>query len=351
MLLVDDDEAEAARPARRPPSAVPRRSAPGRAQPHPLVVALAGAQPRVRDGDDVAEALDEAADGLRRQPDLGHEHDRAAVLRQRRLGGAQVDLGLAGSGHAVHEQRLVAPRRDRGLDLGEGAPLVSGELEPAAGRARRRRARGSGPPRGDEPHEPARLEAAQHAVIGARLRDGGLAERREPLEQLALADVRRTPAAGAARPASVSSATRRASPCTPEPAPGGSTSDSARPASSSTRARSSRRARRDRPGAPAHRATRRQQPLRGDVAAVCERDDDAEQVTAGQTARPGSSQCRCCRASRRGGGIERPRSARALVSGRPGDRGHRAMLVAVEDTLTRATAPCARTSQAPRRTA
>ena len=76
MLLVDDDQrrgrSSGANTAERGPTQI--RASP-RAQPPPLVVALAGAELRVQHRDRVAEALDEARDDLRRQRDLGHEHD------------------------------------------------------------------------------------------------------------------------------------------------------------------------------------------------------------------------------------------------------------------------------------
>ena len=52
------------------------------AQPRPLVVALAVGELRVQDGDGVAEALHEPRDDLRRQRDLGHEHDHVAARRR-----------------------------------------------------------------------------------------------------------------------------------------------------------------------------------------------------------------------------------------------------------------------------
>jgi hypothetical protein len=45
----------------------------------------------------------EPAHGLRRQRDLGHQHDRAAALLDRLADAAEVDLGLAAAGDA-HEQ-------------------------------------------------------------------------------------------------------------------------------------------------------------------------------------------------------------------------------------------------------
>ena len=106
MLLVDDDQAE---PLDRREHGRARPDADARlalAQPPPLGVALARAQLRVQHRDRLAEAFDEAPDDLRRQRDLGHEHDRAAPLLERRLGGAQVDLRLARAGDPVQQARV-----------------------------------------------------------------------------------------------------------------------------------------------------------------------------------------------------------------------------------------------------
>ncbi len=47
------------------------------------------------------EALTEAADELRRETDLRHQHQRALSASQRLLDGVQVHLGLAAAGDAV----------------------------------------------------------------------------------------------------------------------------------------------------------------------------------------------------------------------------------------------------------
>src|SRR5207302_3467255 len=60
-----------------------------------LVAALRLAQPRVEDGDAVAEALAEASERLRREGDLRHEHDRSTPAGERGLARADVHLGLA----------------------------------------------------------------------------------------------------------------------------------------------------------------------------------------------------------------------------------------------------------------
>ncbi len=133
MLLVDDDQAEAGdrREDRRArPDADPRLAV---AQPVPLVAALAGSEARVQDRDRVAEARDEARDRLRRHPDLGHSDDHPAAALQRRLGGGEVDLGLARAGDPVQEQ-LRPARVEPGDDPLEGPPLRRVELDrPAAG--------------------------------------------------------------------------------------------------------------------------------------------------------------------------------------------------------------------------
>ena len=67
----------------------------------------------VQDGDRVAEARDEARDDLRRQRDLGDEHDHAAAVGERVRGGPQVDLGLARPGDAVQQQPLARRGRRR----------------------------------------------------------------------------------------------------------------------------------------------------------------------------------------------------------------------------------------------
>ena len=76
MLLVDDDQPEVARigakTAERGPTqtrASPRAAAPTRRSARPA------RELGVQDRDGVAEARDEARDDLRRQGDLGHEHD------------------------------------------------------------------------------------------------------------------------------------------------------------------------------------------------------------------------------------------------------------------------------------
>ena len=163
----------------------------------------------------VAEALAEARDDLRRQRDLGHEHEHAPVLRERVLGRAQVDLGLAGAGDAVQQQLLA---RRGGRDRGERLRLWPRELRRLAAGARAdadvvgRAAHGLGAER----HEPARLEPAQRGSVGGRRRAAGARAAR------AGASVRRSPRLGRARRAAACSVVRVRTPR------GGSMSVSAR---------------------------------------------------------------------------------------------------------------------------
>ena len=108
VLLVDHDESQVLERSEQ------RRSRtdhdPRRAGSHeiPLVVALPRRQSRVKHGDFVAEPGAEAADRLGGQRNLRHQNARRATGGQYVLYRAQVDLGLARSGHAVdHDHRAI----------------------------------------------------------------------------------------------------------------------------------------------------------------------------------------------------------------------------------------------------
>ena len=64
-------------------------------------------------------------DDLRRQRDLGDEHDHAAAVRERVRRGPQVDLGLARPGDAVQQQPLARRGRD---DRAQRRGLIGGQL-------------------------------------------------------------------------------------------------------------------------------------------------------------------------------------------------------------------------------
>ena len=92
----------------------------------------------------VAEAGAEATDRLRRERDLGDEHDRAEAALERRRARLQVDLGLAAAGRAGEQQVLAEPLVERGSDAGDRRSLLLGQglrlgLAASASRSGRRR--------------------------------------------------------------------------------------------------------------------------------------------------------------------------------------------------------------------
>ena len=89
----------------------------------------------------------EARDELRRQRDLGHEHERAAARLEHALDEPQVDLGLAAAGDAVQEPGAEFP--ERCADLLDRGALVRGQHRARAPGARGWR--GLGPGNGFEP--------------------------------------------------------------------------------------------------------------------------------------------------------------------------------------------------------
>ena len=170
VLLVDDQhrqprhrrEQRRARADGQPQLAAPQRA--------PGVVALAIAQPAVQHRDALAEARPKARHELRRERDLRHQHQRAAVAaRARCCHDLQVDLGLAGAGDAVQQERARLARRT-------GAPTASRWRAPA------RRWPGTGGSRGQRRGEeadrsrsrPPRTRAApsRRARAPARARSG-----------------------------------------------------------------------------------------------------------------------------------------------------------------------------------
>ena len=173
-------------PARTRPSGRRRRRA-----PRPATIRSrssrrsASVEPGVEDGDPVAEPGAEAADGLRRQRDLRHEHDRAEPALERRGARLQVDLGLAAPGGAVEEERAARAARRARATIRSSAPacgrvsaggtglagerLALGRLRPLAAatpcrRRDQRRARG----RGSSRSSPRARARARRAPAGAR---------------------------------------------------------------------------------------------------------------------------------------------------------------------------------------
>ena len=109
VLLVHDDEAERFDRRKDGRARADDNARAALADLVPFVVALAGGQMAVqhrhqrlqRAG---AEPRLEALDGLRRERDFRHEHDRALALFQRVGDGLQINLGLAAAGDAVEEE-------------------------------------------------------------------------------------------------------------------------------------------------------------------------------------------------------------------------------------------------------
>ena len=108
------------------------------AEPLPLGVPLGGREAGVEERDLVAEARAEAPRELRRERDLGHEHERALRRGARARDRLEVDLGLAGAGDAVEEEGRERPERAvdrlerRGLRGREAGARGGGREEPAA---------------------------------------------------------------------------------------------------------------------------------------------------------------------------------------------------------------------------
>ncbi|MOA27703.1 hypothetical protein D3C78_1485930 [compost metagenome] len=98
MLFVDDDHAQACKRGkqRRAGADDNRRFAAAGAQPHrqPFAVVKTGVQHLYRR----IEAFAKAGDGLRRQADFRHQHQRLFAGRQNVFQHAEIDLGLAGAG-------------------------------------------------------------------------------------------------------------------------------------------------------------------------------------------------------------------------------------------------------------
>ena len=122
VLLVDADHAERGQRREDRRAGADDDGRLSRGDPLPLVAPLGVGESGVEDGDAVAEAGEEAAERLRRQRDLGDEHDRAAAAGERRLAGADVDLGLAAAGRA-REQDVAAAGVEERLDPRE-RPLL-----------------------------------------------------------------------------------------------------------------------------------------------------------------------------------------------------------------------------------
>ena len=82
-------------------------------------------------GDPLAKARAEAADGLGRQRDLGHQHAGRTAGHQHALNSGEVDLSFAGAGDAVDQHHVAMSVQTSALNLRERLLLAVGKGRPA----------------------------------------------------------------------------------------------------------------------------------------------------------------------------------------------------------------------------
>jgi hypothetical protein len=128
VLLVDADHAQTShgREDGRTRADDDARLAAGDALP--LISSLGLRQRRVENRNRFAESRHEPADCLRRQRNLGHEHDRSEAALERRGARLQVDLGLAASRGAVEEDVRCGSGVERRDDARDGFALRRAQL-------------------------------------------------------------------------------------------------------------------------------------------------------------------------------------------------------------------------------
>lgn len=145
-------------------------------------------------GDRLAKARAEAADGLGRQRDLGHEHAGRAACREHALDSGEVNLGFAGAGDAVNQHHVAMGVKAGALDLSKRLLLAvgKGDRRLAACRGQRGLLAAATPRTAFLHHHDAaffeRLDGRRHTVIEkveVARRDRTTLER---LDELALAD-------------------------------------------------------------------------------------------------------------------------------------------------------------------
>ena len=292
VLLVDHDQAQVARPARRPPSAGRRRSAPRRP---------AGAATRRG----ARRAASREWSSATRSPKRDANRDTSAASArspgrarsrpcpaERRLGGGEVDLGLARAGDAVQEE-LAARRRRRSRRRSPSSAARCSARQPrsrATGRRRRRppaagsaRGRCAALTRPRASRRPRACRSAPPSVSSSPGRELG-AGRPSPASASSAARWRapeRRPVAKR-RPAGLGGGGERARaaarvPARRDPTPGGSTSSSPR-AGVEQYSRATQRPEPDelRRGPRLQRLDRLREPLRRQLARLGDLDHDAE---------------------------------------------------------------------------
>ena len=194
VLLVDDDEAQVAERAKERRAGADDHAGRTAGDHIPLVQALAGREARMEHGDRLAKTRAEAADGLGRQRDLGHEHAGRTAGRQHALNRRKVNLGFAGAGDAVDQHHVSMSVQTGALNLRECLLLAVGKCDRrlAACRGQRGLLAAATPRTALLHHDDAaffeRLNGRRHAVVKqveVARRDRAALER---LDELTLAD-------------------------------------------------------------------------------------------------------------------------------------------------------------------
>ena len=165
MLLVDDDQADV---GQRREHGRARSDADARLAACAAAATRRAARPRPSPEWSTATTSPNRAwnraDGLRRERDLGHEHDRAASGGERRLDRPQVDLGLARAGDAVEQEpplraAVIGAVERLASSASRCSPVSAGAPSRPASDRHRRPAGGAGGPRASNVDEPAALRA------------------------------------------------------------------------------------------------------------------------------------------------------------------------------------------------
>ncbi len=139
MLLVDDDRAQVADRGEDRRAGADHDPLAAAAQRLPGGEALALAQRRVEQGHVVAEGGAEAAERLRRQRDLRHQHDRPPAAPAHQFAQQlDVDQRLTGPGHALENEDAGPPLGGRAEQTPEHGGLgLAGDLGHGLGGGRR----------------------------------------------------------------------------------------------------------------------------------------------------------------------------------------------------------------------
>ena len=148
VLLVDHDQAEIGERQEQGRARADHDRLAALGDPPPGAPARARAELGMPHGGRPAEAAREALQQLRRERDLRQQHQHLAALPEDRGDRLEIDLGLAGAGHAFQQGDAMAARASRRK---APAPPLPGSATAARERARPRRAR---------PRPPAAVPAA-----------------------------------------------------------------------------------------------------------------------------------------------------------------------------------------------